>query len=671
MWPHSARPRAILRACAAVGFGLLGGWALDPELTLGAARGDWEAVSEGLRPTLDGTSRGSNSRALVHVHGLGPEPAHLVLVVSGRPRRSPPVLAVARDGQSLPAFPLASETRTLTVAVPANRDGVDVVLSLEAPTGAQPVAFDVHAIRIERRVGPARQMLRVLPLVAALAVYAWLVTRTTALEAVAWAAVASYAAAAGAIVAFDPTLCFRFAPDSRLFFRLTVLALVWALALRTDAPRWRGPLAAALTVGILYLPALNFGFVTDDFLFGRPLSAGELLSTLWDQWDPKGRANAHYRPVLAWSFALDYALWGARTNGWHLTNVIVQAAGAVLAGVFLRRLGLARRAALAGALAWAAHPLGACAASWSNERTDGLLSVFFLATLITLLAPRFSRATLAATCGYGLLALGSKEGAVVLPVCAALVLALKAATGGEPQPAADLGETSRRRAAVGLLALLAVLHASYWIRLFPTKAASGAGLSQRLTDLGGRGGLDAVASFLVPVFLPKSYGDWSGTTIDQQPLAYLLLGSVIGPLGLLWLWRCGAPRRLFGIAALGLVWPLVNVAPLLPLHGGLDLYRLGLLLALGFGLWFGAVFAALQATRPRLAVALTLALGCGFGPLAIDASQAWGRDGFAYRAGLSWKRADPGWRETIGEEMWRLSETEIEAAEHVRRLPPP
>jgi len=290
--------------------------------------------------------------------------------------------------------------------------------------------------------------------------------------------------------------------------RVVALAGLWALSALVPSRRLWAWTAIVATVWLVYSPSLRYGFVTDDFYFARPLSVAELLSTLRGNWEPHGQGNAHYRPVVALSLALDYSIWGARPWGYHLTNLFLLSLIGLLAFSFLNEFLASRRAALFGALAWVAHPLSATAAAWTNERTDSVMALFYLASLVLLIRPKFSAKTAAGVLCCGALALGSKEMAATLPMTGALLLAI--------QP---LGARRARLFTVGGLGVLVVVHAIGWMALFPTKVHFGTNLFARLPD------------FLVPVFVPTSYDHWwkgSGpSAILAAPFFLLALWSLV------------------------------------------------------------------------------------------------------------------------------------------------
>src|SRR5712691_1046038 len=92
---------------------------------------------------------------------------------------------------------------------------------------------------------------------------------------------------------------------------------------------------------------------------------------------------------LTWiSFALDYLLWGMNPFGYHLTNLLLHAASAVLVFLIARRLlsaaapGQDRTGLLLGSVAaalfFSIHPLRVESVAWATERKDVLCGLFYL-----------------------------------------------------------------------------------------------------------------------------------------------------------------------------------------------------------------------------------------------------------------------------------------------------
>jgi hypothetical protein len=386
----------------------------------------------------------------------------------------------------------------------------------------------------------------------------------------------------------------------------------------------------ALAVAVLYGPSLRFGFVTDDFYFARPLSAAQLASTLYGNWEPFGQGNAHYRPVIAASFQLDYALWGPRPRGFHLTNLVVMALAGLAGFALLRRLGAGPRGALLAALVWIAHPLSATAASWTSQRTDSIMVVWYLTALVLLLREPFHRRHAVATVVCGLLALGSKEMAASLAPAGALLL----------WTASPLTALRRRGFAIAILAALTLLYALAWSALFPTKA------SLTLDGLGTK-----LPRLLVPVFVPLSYGAAGEMALGWVHLAAVAAAVAAACVGITRL-AGGRAARMAGAAA---AWPWLTLPPVFGLRDP-DVYRLGLLVCFAAPLLAAAAAEAVRLERRAvLAAAAVAALaGAVLAPPAVHTSRAWGPGGFAFTSGNGWKLRDPTWEARLAPEMRRL-----------------
>jgi hypothetical protein len=130
----------------------------------------------------------------------------------------------------------------------------------------------------------------------------------------------------------------------------------------------------------------------------------------------------YYRPLNRASYLLDYQLFGMDPRGFHLVNVLLQAASAVALLGLGRRLFAATGPALLAALLLAVHPIHVEAVAFVTARNNlfallfAILSLSFLADA----AARRSRGRAVLSACALLLALLSKEqGAMVLPVLVA------------------------------------------------------------------------------------------------------------------------------------------------------------------------------------------------------------------------------------------------------------
>jgi tetratricopeptide (TPR) repeat protein len=131
----------------------------------------------------------------------------------------------------------------------------------------------------------------------------------------------------------------------------------------------------------------------------------------------------HWHPLTWLSLQLDYELHGLNPRGFHLTNLLLHAANAVLLFLALRwSTGNVWPAAVVAAL-FAVHPLHVESVAWVTERKDMLSTLFWMLTLLAYCRyaerPGLCRYLLVVTClTLGLL---SKPMVVTLP-CVLLLL---------------------------------------------------------------------------------------------------------------------------------------------------------------------------------------------------------------------------------------------------------
>ena len=116
------------------------------------------------------------------------------------------------------------------------------------------------------------------------------------------------------------------------------------------------------------------------------------------QWMWSGVILGHYIPLTWTSFGLNYVLGGLNPRGYHLLNLLLHGANAVLFFLIARRLitlarpggvepgsvSLALGAAFS-ALLFAVHPLRVESVVWITERKDVLCGLFFLGAVLAYL----------------------------------------------------------------------------------------------------------------------------------------------------------------------------------------------------------------------------------------------------------------------------------------------
>ena len=160
-------------------------------------------------------------------------------------------------------------------------------------------------------------------------------------------------------------------------------------AATAGATRWWSVALVAATV-LAYLPALWAGYIWDDDDYlteNRLVQAADGLPRLWEiRRDPAGhfRPNTpQYYPLVFTTYWLEHRLWGLHPAGYHVVNVLLHAASALL----LWRIGARLRIPAAGLIAavFALHPLHVESVAWVTERKNVLSGVFFFLALLAFL----------------------------------------------------------------------------------------------------------------------------------------------------------------------------------------------------------------------------------------------------------------------------------------------
>lgn len=177
-----------------------------------------------------------------------------------------------------------------------------------------------------------------------------------------------------------------------------------------------------------YADSLRGPLVYDD-LGSIPLNP--TLHRLWSSWRPPGGGSTVAgRPILNFSFGLNYAFGGLRVEGYHAVNILIHVlAGLVLFGLVRRTWRrvrgdeeAARWIGLGAALLWTVHPLQTEAVTYLVQRAESLMGLFYLLTLygFVRMADEASaaarRAWAAASLAACLLGVGTKEVMVTAPV---------------------------------------------------------------------------------------------------------------------------------------------------------------------------------------------------------------------------------------------------------------
>ena len=194
---------------------------------------------------------------------------------------------------------------------------------------------------------------------------------------------------------------------------------------------WLGAIALVVATFVAYKPAMNAGFVWDDDDYvtdNTLLRSPEGLVRLWEP----GQTHQYY-PAVFTTFWLEYHLWGLDPHGYHVVNVVLHVANALLLWRVLTLLGVPGAWMIAAV--FALHPMHVESVAWITERKNVLSALFYLLATLAWLrfdpmrdeggappaAPRAWRAY-ALSLLFFVLALLSKSVTCTLPAALVLVM---------------------------------------------------------------------------------------------------------------------------------------------------------------------------------------------------------------------------------------------------------
>lgn len=206
---------------------------------------------------------------------------------------------------------------------------------------------------------------------------------------------------------------------------------------RVSQPPYRWSLLAVLVIGAA-VAAAYFNSLTVPFLFDDKRSIPEnphvrQVFPLGVSMGAPPQTTVAGRPVVALSLALNYAACGLEVRGYHIANVLIHFACALLLFAVIRRCliavgGVSYSATSAGAIAlavalvWAVHPIQTMCVTYVIQRAESLMSLFLLLAVYASIRAIDSGWT------WGLIAVvscllsaGCKEVAVVIPVLVVVI----------------------------------------------------------------------------------------------------------------------------------------------------------------------------------------------------------------------------------------------------------
>lgn len=323
---------------------------------------------------------------------------------------------------------------------------------------------------------------------------------------------------------------------------------------RLDRFDWLALLSVAAIVACAFWRAVNFYFLSDDFI----LVKYALKPALRDVFRTAG-GDGFYRPIPYASMALTAVFAGANPAYWHAAAIALHAVNSMLVYLLAATLRFSRFAAGFAAALFAVHASRPETVVWIAARYDLLATLFALLTLVFFIrgqdiqgwrALLYRSASLLAM----LLAYLSKESAYTLPVLLVLYVAWK-------------GDWKTRRAVLALLPFLAaaaVFLVWRWILFGGVGGYLNSAGQPEVLSLGIASSLKALSFRLwALLFFPVNWNKGPGVLLGVTMILYLA--------ALLWLWR-GLVRRRTLFLAIGFL-ALLALPPLSQLLIGADLQK--------------------------------------------------------------------------------------------------
>jgi len=179
---------------------------------------------------------------------------------------------------------------------------------------------------------------------------------------------------------------------------------------------------------VAYFPVLRVGFIWDDHVMieNNPRLSDWSAASLKQDFTTdvfNGHGDPYYRPVQTLMNRADYALWGLRPFGYHLTNLLFHSTASLLVASLATLIGMTPMSALLAGCLFAVHPMGVELQLNLSGRSEVMALAFILLGIQLLL--RHQRSFWVLGHFFWLLALFTKESSLVAPALGALVFWLR------------------------------------------------------------------------------------------------------------------------------------------------------------------------------------------------------------------------------------------------------
>jgi protein O-mannosyl-transferase len=176
---------------------------------------------------------------------------------------------------------------------------------------------------------------------------------------------------------------------------------------------WLWGLILVVAVILTYSPVWWAGYIWDDgvVVTANPVIVGPLgLKEIWTT------SAADICPFTLTTFWVEHALWGVAPLPYHLVNVFMHGACAVLLWRVLRSLQVP--GAWLGAALWALHPVQVESVAWISEMKNTESGLFFLLSILFFVRElrEHNKWNYALILLFAAMAMASKSSTVILPV---------------------------------------------------------------------------------------------------------------------------------------------------------------------------------------------------------------------------------------------------------------
>jgi tetratricopeptide (TPR) repeat protein len=125
---------------------------------------------------------------------------------------------------------------------------------------------------------------------------------------------------------------------------------------------------------VVYLPAVRGDLVWDDVVLVNGEGIGSSHSIL--QCFTRPFLFHYYRPLTSLLFFFDHRIWGDRSVGYHITNLVIHVATTAAMMALLSAAFRNRAITLLGSLLFAVQPVQVSTVAWIGGRTDTLSTLF-------------------------------------------------------------------------------------------------------------------------------------------------------------------------------------------------------------------------------------------------------------------------------------------------------